>query len=203
MKGFYSWIYFLVIFSYTFSTSLQAPVNETNGSRPTTVPTTSHISQTRTIPSCIDKKVWNVCWLKTPPYIFDNPKNESIVEGILTEAITEGLQQCRCQVNLNFTLRVHEETELLNCSKNENIDLVIPFPHRGIMNKNWFFKVVDSNTIYLLLNRKKIETKAKENVLHEFSQVWTLAVMTILLAAIFGIIVWSLVSRFVIVFSTK
>lgn len=194
--GFYSWISLAVTLANVISTSSQ--MNETN----TTTTATPGVSTTPSSggdppppnPSCIDKKVWNVCWSKTPPYIFERPSNKSIIEGILADAIIKGLTKCGCQANLNYTLHVYEEEDLVNCSTNQDIDLIVPFPRKGITKFNSFFKIVDSAAIYLLLNRNKIESQAKANIIYEFSQVWTLAVLTILLAAIFGIIVWSLVS---------
>ncbi|XP_031550678.1 uncharacterized protein LOC116288083 isoform X2 [Actinia tenebrosa] len=191
-----------ITFAVTLITNLiifaSSRMNETNITTTATPDNSSTTTSPSKLPqpplarSCIDKKVLNVCWLKTPPYIFDRPSNKSIVEGILSDAILEGFTKCECQVNLNYSIQVYEEEDLINCSKNKDIDIVLPFPQRGIRNNNWFFKVVDSAAIYLLLNRKKIESQAKANIIYEFSQVWTLAVLTILLAAIFGIVVWSL-----------
>lgn len=196
-KGLYSWIFSAVILASVISKSIQ--MNETNATT-TATPGTSTTKSLPTPPpppplSCIDKKVWNVCWLKTPPYIFDKRENnKTIVEGILTDAISQGLTKCECEANLNYTLQVYDQEEVVNCSKNKDIDLVVPFPRKGIEKFDWFFKVVDSAAIYLLLNRQKVQSQAEDNIFYQFSQVWTLAVLTILLAAIFGIIVWSLVS---------
>lgn len=140
------------------------------------------------------KDVWNICWMNSPPYVFNNdPRNTTKVGGILIEVLNEGLKVCSCSSKMKF-YRVDRLDDLLECAESINTDIVLPFPTKKAAHRKWLFSVVDSPNVYLLLNRETIESKAKERVLTEFLSVWTIAVLTVLLAFIFGIIVWFLVS---------
>lgn len=191
------WIVATFVVSFSCATTPQQ-ANQTNLTQTTIPPTTSAkpiTAEQSSYPICFGgKEVWNICWLSTPPYVYNNnPENSTNVEGILIDALLEGLKICSCKTKMNFTM-VNTLNELLNCSKSEHIDIVLPFPTKKATFKTWVFSVVDSPNIYLLLSRKTIESEAKTRVLSEFFSVWTITVLTVLLAIIFGIIVWFLVS---------
>jgi len=167
--------------------------NETNITQTTIAPNTEPLQD-----ACAGgKDVWNICWMSAPPYVYStNSSNSTEVVGILIEILYEGLKVCSCKTEMKFH-RVEKLDDLINCSRSENTDIALPFPTKRAALKDWLFSVVDSPNIYLLLNRKTIESKAKERVLTEFLSVWTIAVLTVLLAFIFGIIVWFLVSIYI------
>ena len=81
-------------------------------------------------------------------------------------------------------------------------DLVFPVLSSHVMSDNLhrlrFQDIVSSPGIAVLKNREVLVNKARWNVIKEFSQVWTVIVLALLLNAIFGILIWVLVSRHVL-----
>ena len=81
-------------------------------------------------------------------------------------------------------------------------DLVFPVLSSHVMSHNLdrhlFQDIVSSPGIAVLKNGKVLAEKAKWNVIKEFSQIWTVIVLALLLNAIFGILIWVLVSRHVL-----
>ena len=78
-------------------------------------------------------------------------------------------------------------------------DLVFPVLNSHVMSDKFhkvrFQDIVSSPGIAVLRNRKVLADKARWNVIKEFSQIWTVIVLALLLNAIFGILIWVLVSR--------
>ena len=78
-------------------------------------------------------------------------------------------------------------------------DLVFPVLNSHVKNHIFhqvrFQDIVSSPGIAVLRNRKVLADKARWNVIKEFSQIWTVIVLALLLNAIFGILIWVLVSR--------
>lgn len=195
---------FAVSITYCARPTLQQG-NQTNTTSTTISPSTKVVSTVKPIPTpgseaCAwGKDVWNICWLNSPPYVFSN-ENKTYVTGILVEVFTKGLGICGCSTKLNFTLAKNYD-DFLNCSNSDDIDIALPFPEKKATLRRWLYTIVDSPNIYLLLNRKVVEKEAKDRVLSQFFSVWTIAVLTVLLAIIFGIIVWFLVSRYIVYLS--
>ena len=81
-------------------------------------------------------------------------------------------------------------------------DLVFPVLNSHVMSDKFhrvrFQDIVSSPGIAVLKNRKVLADKARRNVIKEFSQIWTVIVLALLLNAIFGILIWVLVSRHVL-----
>ena len=81
-------------------------------------------------------------------------------------------------------------------------DLVFPVLSSHVMSDNFhrlrFQDIVSSPGIAVLKNHEVLVNKARWNVIKEFSQIWTVIVLALLLNAIFGILIWVLVSRHVL-----
>ena len=81
-------------------------------------------------------------------------------------------------------------------------DLVFPVLNSHVKNhifyKVHFQDIVSSPGIAVLKNREVLFEKARWNVIKELSQIWTVIVLALLLNAIFGILIWILVSRHVL-----
>ena len=68
----------------------------------------------------------------------------------------------------------------------------------GAPDKVRFQDLIISPGIAVVKNRDVLADKARWNVIKEFSQIWTVIVLALLLNAIFGILIWVLVSRHVL-----
>ena len=68
----------------------------------------------------------------------------------------------------------------------------------GAADKVRFQDLIISPGIAVVKNRDVLADKARWNVIKEFSQIWTVIVLALLLNAIFGILMWVLVSRHVL-----
>ena len=81
-------------------------------------------------------------------------------------------------------------------------DLVFPVLSSHVMSDNFhtvrFQDIIRSPGIAVLKNSKVLTEKARWNVIKEFSQIWTVIVLALLLNAIFGILIWVLVSSHVL-----
>ena len=80
-------------------------------------------------------------------------------------------------------------------------DLVFPVLSSAMsdnFHKVRFQDIISSPGIAVLKNRKVLAEKARWNVIKEFSQIWTVILLALLLNAIFGILIWVLVSRHVL-----
>ena len=184
-----------------------------NQSTPTASHTSSHFSQstpTASSPRCRQLKV-SVCWLNSPPYLFkDNDTGK--ISGTFNETIELLLNKCKNDCNcenssskLNYTHQVRTASELTECMKMKSgFDLVFPVLNSHVINQRFykrrFQEIISSPGIAVLRNRDVLAEKAKWNVIKEFSQVWTVVVLALLLNAIFGILIWVLVSRHVLLY---
>ena len=81
-------------------------------------------------------------------------------------------------------------------------DLVFPVLSSYVMSDNFrkvrFQDLIISPGIAVVKNRDVLADKARWNVIKEFSQIWTVIVLALLLNAIFGVLMWVLVSRHVL-----
>ncbi|EDO45791.1 predicted protein [Nematostella vectensis] len=149
------------------------------------------------IPPVCNKSRFTICWRSNPPYIFRD-KNTTKVTGILPEILQDMLNRCKCPNNeLIFTHQVQSEKGLQNCTTMDDVSFVMPFrPYReGDTRERRYLTFVESPGIVLVVNRNALTDQAKSKVLKEVLQVWTVAVLIIMLAAIFGIVVWFLDMR--------
>ena len=188
-----------------------------NSSYSSVTPTSSHFIQstfkpTDSSPRCHQLKL-SVCWLNSPPYSFKDDDTGNI-SGAFNEAIEFLLSKCKNDCNpkpaykwcenssskLNYSYQVENATELTECMETTSgFDLVFPVLNSHVKNhifyKVRFQDIVRSPGIAVLRNRKVLADKARWNVIKEFSQIWTVIVLALLLNAIFGILIWVLVSR--------
>ena len=176
--------------------------------------TSSHSNQstskpTTSSPRCHQFKL-SVCWLNSPPYLFKDNETGNI-SGAFNEAIEFLLSKCKndckwCENSspkLNYSYQVENATELTECMETTSgFDLVFPVLSSHVKNhvfyKVRFQDIISSPGIAVLKNRKVLADKARWNAIKEFSQIWTVIVLALLLNAIFGILIWVLVSRHVL-----
>ena len=122
--------------------------------------------------------------------------------GVFHDAFKDIVNTC-CGKNssnsLNYTREAMSFTELSECMKSDEIDFVFPVLGKHIKgnpyNKVRFQELLKSPGIAVSKNRTHLEQGAKWNVIHEFFQTWTVLVLALLLNAIFGILIWALVSQ--------
>ena len=188
-------------------------LNHNSSNSSGTQSTSSHFNQstskpTDSSPRCHQLKV---CRLNSPPYLFKDDDTGNI-SGAFNEAIEFLLSKCKndckwCEKSsskLNYSRdQVESATELTECMKMKSgFDLVFPVLRSHVMSDNFhsirFQDIVSSPGIAVLKNREVLVNKARWNVIKEFSQIWTVIVLALLLNAIFGILIWVLVSRHVL-----
>ena len=192
-----------------------------NSSYSSVTPTSTHFIQstskpTDSSPRCHQLKL-SVCWLDSPPYVFKDDDTGNI-SGAFNEAIEFLLSKCKnCNLELlvsqkqcenssfklNYTHQVKTASELTECMKMKSgFDLVFPVLSSYVMSDNFhkvrFQDLIISPGIAVVKNRDVLADKARWNVIKEFSQIWTVIVLALLLNAIFGILMWVLVSRHVL-----
>ena len=191
-----------------------------NSSNSSVTSTSSHSSQSTSKPTASSPRCHQlkVCWLNSPPYLFKDDDTGNI-SGAFNEAIEFLLSKCKNDCNpkpaykwcenssskLNYSYQVENATELTECMETTSgFDLVFPVINSHVKNHIFyqvrFQDIVSSPGIAVLRNRKVLADKARWNVIKEFSQIWTVIVLALLLNAIFGILIWVLVSRHVCVF---
>ena len=193
--------------SHNSSNSSVTSTSTPDSSQSTSKPTASS-------PRCHQLKV---CWLNSPPYVFKDDDTGNI-SGAFNEAIEFLLSKCKNDCNpkpaykrcenssskLNYSRdQVENAKELTECMKMKSgFDLVFPVLNSHVMSENFhrsrFQDIVSSPGIAVLKNREVLANKARWNVIKEFSQIWTVIVLALLLNAIFGILIWVLVSRHVL-----
>ena len=182
-------------------------------STPTAFHTSSHFSQstpTASSPRCRQLKL-SVCWLNSPPYLFKDNDTGNI-SGAFNETIEFLLNKCKnycyCENSsskLNYSRQVENATELTKCMETTSgFDLVFPVLNSHVRNERFyrhrFQDIISSPGIAVVRNREVLVEKARWNVIKEFSQIWTVIVLALLLNAIFGILIWVLVSRHVLLY---
>ena len=192
-----------------------------NSSYSSVTPTSSHFIQSTSKPTASSPRCHqltkSVCWLNSPPYLFKDDDTGNI-SGAFNEAIEFLLSKCKNDCNpkpaykrcenssskLNYSRdQVENAKELTECMKMKSgFDLVFPVLNSHVMSENFhrsrFQDIVSSPGIAVLKNREVLANKARWNVIKEFSQIWTVIVLALLLNAIFGILIWVLVSRHVL-----
>lgn len=212
-KGVYLFISALFCLKHTSAASLSDVINSTQGIHAST---TAHISPSSTSalvlvatvgpnvtvppslpPSVSCPKSLKVCWQDNPPYFI-----QENMTGVFRDEIQGIFQKCcsgeESVVKLEFVAEAKDDQDLRNCIVSSSIELTFPVRHKHLAaSSSRLFNVVQSPGIALVLNRKRLEEEAKANVWKAFLQIWTVLVLAILLAAIFGIIIWALVSDFV------
>ena len=188
-----------------------------NSSNSSVTSTSSHSSQSTSKPTASSPRCHQlkVCWLNSPPYLFKDDDTGNI-SGAFNEAIEFLLSKCKNDCNpkpaykwcenssskLNYSYQVENATELTECMETTSgFDLVFPVLHSHVK-KHIFYQVrfqdiVSSRGIAVLKNREVLVNKARWSVIKEFSQIWTVIVLALLLNAIFGILIWAFVSRHV------
>ena len=176
-------------------------------------PTSSHSNQSTSKPTASSPRCHQlkVCWLNSPPYLFQDDDTGNI-SGAFNEAIEFLLSKCKndckwCEKSsskLNYSRdQVESATELTECMKMKSgFDLVFPVLRSHVMSDNFhsirFQDIVSSPGIAVLKNREVLVNKARWNVIKEFSQIWTVIVLALLSNVIFGILMWVLVNRHVL-----
>ena len=214
-KGVYLFISALFCLKHTSAASLSDVINSTQGIHAST---TAHISPSSTSasvlvatvgpnvtvplppspPSVSCPKSLKVCWQDNPPYFI-----QENMTGVFRDEIQGIFQKCcsgseESVAKLEFVAEAKDDQDLRNCTVSSSIELTFPVRHKHLAaSSSYLFNVVQSPGIALVLNRKRLEEEAKANVWKAFLQIWTVLVLAILLAAIFGIIIWALVSDFV------
>ena len=193
--------------SHNSSYSAVTPTSTPDSNQSTSKPTDSS-------PRCHQFKL-SVCWLNSPPYLFKDDDTGNI-SGAFNEAIEFLLSKCKNDCNpkpaykwcenssskLNYSYQVENATELTECMEKSGFDLVFPVLSSHVKNHDFyqvrFQDIIISPGIAVLKNSKVLADKARWNVIKEFSQIWTVIVLALLLNAIFGILIWLLVSRHVL-----
>ena len=190
-----------------------------NSSYSSVTPTSSHFIQSTSKPTASSPRCHQlkVCWLNSPPYLFKDDDTGNI-SGAFNEAIEFLLSKCKnCNLELlvshkqcenssfklNYPHQVKTASELTECMKMKSgFDLVFPVLSSYVMRDNFhkvrFQDLIISPGIAVVKNRDVLADKARWNVIKEFSQIWTVIVLALLLNAIFGILMWVLVSRHVL-----
>jgi len=143
---------------------------------------------------------FSICWVDYPPYLMKD--GEGNMTGVFHDAFKDIINKCCrcCGINssnsLNYSREAMNFTELSECMKSDEIDFVFPVlgkhVKRNPYNKARFQELFPSPGIAVSKNRTHLEQGAKWNVIHEFFQTWTVLVLTLLLNAIFGILIWAL-----------
>ena len=189
-----------------------------NSSNTSVTSTSSHSSQSTSKPTASSPRCHQlkVCWLNSPPYLFKDDDTGNI-SGAFNEAIEFLLSKCENDCNpkpaykwcenssskLNYSYQVENAAELTECMETTSgFDLVFPVLRSHVKNHIFyqirFQDIVSSPGIAVLKNGKVFVEKARWNAIKEFSQIWTVIVLALLLNAIFGILMWVLVSRHVL-----
>ena len=154
-----------------------------------------------------------VCWLHSPPYLMKDSSTGNIT-GIFHQVINDIFSKCCAQKSsswLKYVFEARNSEELNNCMQQpQKYDIVFPVLLSNIQSNydltKRFQKLISSPGIAVIKNRKFLEERAKFNALQEISQSWTVLLLALILNAIFGILVWALVSItlfFTLPFSTK
>ena len=208
--------------SVTFTSSLSPSspsLNHNSSYSSVTFTSTPDSSQSTSKPTASSPRCHQlkVCWLNSPPYLFKDDDTGNI-SGAFNEAIEFLLSKRENYCNpkpaykwcenlsskLNYSRhQVENAKELTECMKMKSgFDLVFPVLSSHVMSDNFhkvrFQDIVSSPGIAVLKNREVLVNKARWNVIKEFSQIWTVIVLALLLNAIFGILIWVLVSRHVL-----
>ena len=128
-----------------------------------------------------------VCWKYNPPYIDRN------YSGIFPEFLAYMVSTC-CQnsTSLEYQLEAKDEADLQACVKNESTDFVLPLSR--VQSYQEVIQFIESPGMTLVLNKKAIEATAQLTVWKTLTEAWPLLVLTVLLAAIAGVLIWALVS---------
>lgn len=150
---------------------------------------------------CAGERIrFSICWIYYPPYLMKDDNGNMI--GVFHDAFKDMINRC-CGINssnsLNYTREAMNFTELSECMKSDEVDFVFPVLRKHVKtnpyNKARFQELLPSPGIAVSKNRTHLEQGAKWNVIHEFFQTWTVLVLALLLNAIFGILIWALVSQ--------
>lgn len=174
-----------------------------SGHYPSTIETT--VSPTTSQPQTVcgerteQVRSFSICWVDYPPYLMKG--ENGIMTGIFHEAFEHMINKC-CKMNssswLNYTRQAINSSELSDCMKSDEIDFVFPVLRKQVKSNSYdtarFQNLLPSPGIAVLKNRTHLEQWAKWNVIQEFFQTWTVLVLALLLNAIFGILIWALVS---------
>ena len=143
---------------------------------------------------------FSICWVHYPPYLMkdDNGNMTGVFHDIFKDIISES---CGIKFSnlLNYSREAMNFTELTECMKSDEIDFVFPVLGKHVKSNPYnqvrFQELLPSPGIAVSKNRTHLEQGAKWNVIHEFFQTWTVLVLALLLNAIFGILIWALVSQ--------
>lgn len=199
------------IVSASFSTHNTGYSHNTDYSAPviTSTPVSHHYPSTidstiypTTAPQtgCGKIRRFSICWVDYPPYLMKDENGD--MTGIFHDAFENVLNVC-CKMNssnwFNYTRQAKNFSQLSECMKSDEIDFVFPVLRKQVKSNRYntmrFQELLPSPGIAVLKNRTQLEQWAKWNVMQEFFQTWTVLVLALLLNAIFGILIWALVSE--------
>lgn len=173
-----------------------------SGHYPSTIETTIYTTTSQPRTACGEQtgqvRSFSICWVDYPPYLMKG--ENGIMTGIFHEAFEHMINKC-CKNSsswLNYTRQAINSSELSDCMKSDEIDFVFPVLRKQVKSNSYdterFHDLLPSPGIAVLKNRTHLEQWAKWNVIQEFFQTWTVLVLALLLNAIFGILIWALVS---------
>lgn len=136
-------------------------------------------------------------WWEIPPYIY---KDKGEVQGIFPKILTELVKHC-CGVCVKLSYReiVSNDSEVVKNQIGKNgtlISLPIYGDMKDVTFQNFpFYPVVESPGVVFIVKKEDSSTAAKA-VMDAVFQGWPVLVLTLIMAALSGIIVWALVSLF-------
>eukprot|EP00794_Sanderia_malayensis_P017659 gene17659-19417_t len=135
-----------------------------------------------------------VSWWKVPPYIDRKSKN-AIPTGIFPTIVKSLVHECcgNC-VELDYKTPVNNSEDLKNeLSKN---DTYLSFPIYGLMTETKYknlpyFPLIESPGV-IYLEKKEDPANAAKAVMSAVLQGWPVLVLTLIMAALSGIVMWAL-----------
>ena len=196
--------YFVLFLFQVKSQSPSTPCLSCNTSSSVNMATSSTPSvryrpSTRRRPDLCNFDKLNVCWLHSPPYLMKDSNGN--ISGIFHQAVNQIFREC-CRSNsssmLNYVREARNFEEQKQCMQDrKQYDIVFPLLYSNIQSLSYastFQRLIESPGIAVVKNRNFLEQRAKSNALKEISQSWTVLLLALILNAIFGILVWALVS---------
>lgn len=144
-------------------------------------------------------------WWEIPPYIYKDPEQTGGVIGIFPDILKKLVQECcdpvdksgkpkQC-VNLNFTEVPSNDSEVVKKHIGMN-GTVMSMPVYGDMKdvkfqSYPFYPVVESPGVVFIV-KKEDSTNAAKAVMEAVFQGWPVLLLTLIMAALSGIVIWAL-----------
>ncbi|KAJ7389256.1 hypothetical protein OS493_032724 [Desmophyllum pertusum] len=148
-------------------------------------------------------------WWEIPPYIYKDDKG--VVSGIFPDILKRLVTECcdrhpssnaqedvtKC-VKLNFSETASNDSEVVKKHINMN-GTVLSMPIYGDMKdvtfqNHPFYPVVESPGVVFIV-KKEDSSNAAQAVMEAVFQGWPVLLLTLIMAALSGIVVWALVSK--------